>query len=157
MRRKIAISLIFYLIISISIVTVRSEERTEPFFNLVVDVSSGGVMPDYCLYIAQYLREIGIELEVKVQEWSFPMVIVDPNYNPQFDFIMASFSDLQRQDMRDYYTENCKWNIFNLNRSIPYQNESEAMQNEAVTTTNFEERQQIYFDWQKRRMSIKSG
>ncbi len=143
MRRKIAISVIFYLIISFSIVTVRSEESIEPFFNLVIDVSSVGAYFDYGLYIAQYLRKIGIELESK---YSFPLHV--PGYNPQFDFIMASFSDLQRQDMRDYYTENGKWNIFNLNRSIPYQNESEAMQNEAVTTTNFEERQQIYFDWQ---------
>jgi len=149
MRRTIAISVIFFLIISFSIVTVKSEERNEPFFNLVIDVPSrGGIMPDYCLYIAQYLREIGIELEVKVEEWSFPWVVVDPNYNTQFDFIMTSFSDLQIQDMRDYYTEKGKLNIFNLNRRIPYQNESEAMQNEAVITFDIEKRQTIYYDWQ---------
>ncbi len=148
MRRKIAISVVFYLILTFSVINVAGEDTVEPFFNLVIRTTGGGVYPDYGLFIAQYLREIGIELEVKVQEWSFPMVVVDPNYNPQFDFYMASFSDLQSQDMRDYYTENGKLNIFNLNRSIPYQNESEAMQNEAITSDDLEERQQLYYDWQ---------
>ncbi|MBY9002122.1 MAG: hypothetical protein KGD64_14475, partial [Candidatus Heimdallarchaeota archaeon] len=148
MRGKISLALIFYLVISFSIVTVKSEERIEPFFNLVLRTTGGGVQPDYGLYIAQYLREIGIEVEVKVDSCPGIIIAFDPNIFDAFDLTISGFSDLRTQDMRDYYTEEGQLNLFSLNKRIPFQNESEIMQNEAVTTYDLEDRQQIYFDWQ---------
>ncbi len=48
-------------------------QGAEPIANLVFKTNGGGVRPDYGLFIAQYLRDIGIEVEVKVEECSiFP-------------------------------------------------------------------------------------
>ncbi|MHA1420177.1 MAG: ABC transporter substrate-binding protein [Candidatus Heimdallarchaeaceae archaeon] len=147
MRRRITLSVIFYFIITFSIVNVMGEETVEPYFNLVLRVNGGGNCPDYGLLIAQNLREIGIEVEIKVEPW-VGFNYFDPLFSDEFDMTLSEFSDLKTQDMRNFYTEEGNLNLFHLKKSIPYQNESEAMQNEAVTTTDCEERQIIYYDWQ---------
>ncbi len=42
----------------------------ETIFTLNYLPGGGGVRPDVCLYIAMYMRELGIEVVVKVEEWS---------------------------------------------------------------------------------------
>ncbi|MBY9001513.1 MAG: hypothetical protein KGD64_11390, partial [Candidatus Heimdallarchaeota archaeon] len=148
MRRKIAISVIFYLLLTFSAINVAGEDTIEPFFNLVIRTAGGGFYSDYGLYIAQYLREIGIELEVKVDEWFWPYNPFNPYVLNDFDMTFSAFSDLKTQDMRDYYTEEGELNLFQLNKNIPYQNESDTMQNEAVTSYDLEESQQTYYDWE---------
>ena len=56
----------------------------EPLANLVFKTNGGGVRADYGLFIAQYLRDIGVELEVKIEEWSGGLV--------DSDLIMFPFS-----------------------------------------------------------------
>jgi ABC-type transport system substrate-binding protein len=146
MRREIAISVIFYLIITFSIVNVVGEETVEPFFTLVLRTSEGENYPDYGLYVAQYLQEINIDLEVKID--SGGIYRFNPYLMDDFDITLSAFSDLKTHDMRDYYTEEGMFNLFRLDKSIPYQNESETMQNEAVLMIDLAERQQTYYDWE---------
>jgi len=145
MRRKIAISVIFYLIINFSIINVMGKEDIQPYFTLVLRTPSGGFYPDYGLCVSQNLQDINIE--VKNEPW-WGINLFDSLWTDEFDMTFSYFSNIKTPDMRAYYTENGKLNIFNLNRSIPYQNESEAMQNEAVITTDLQEIQQIYYDWE---------
>ena len=105
MKRKVVLSLIFYLIITFSVINVAGEDAVEPFFNFVIRTTGGRVRTDYCLYIAQYLTEIGIELEVKVQEWGWLYNPFDSIGLNDIDMGLSAFSDFKTQDMRDYYTE----------------------------------------------------
>ncbi|MBY9001874.1 MAG: hypothetical protein KGD64_13225, partial [Candidatus Heimdallarchaeota archaeon] len=149
MKRKAALSVIFCLVITFSAINVISRETAEPFFNLVlIPYEGGGVRSDYGLYIAQYLREIGIEAEVPIDDtWIWP-IIVNPYTSDDFDLTLTSIPNIKTHDLRSFYTEDGSLNIFRLNRSIPFQNESETMQNEAVSMSDLEERQQLYYDWQ---------
>lgn len=49
---------------SLAVMSVYNANNTyagvQPIANLVCKTNGGGVRPDYCLYIAQYLRDIGI-------------------------------------------------------------------------------------------------
>ncbi len=146
MKRRIALSVIFYLIITFSIVNAVGEETVEPYFTLVLRTNVG-TCADYGLYVAQYLRAIGIEVEVTVESADF-ISFFEPYMTVNFDLTLSAFSDLKTPDMRDYYTEEGNLNLFHLNKNIPYQNESETMQNEAVTLYDGGERQQLYYDWQ---------
>jgi len=97
MRRKIALSVIFYLIITFSIVNVVGEETVEPFFTLVLRAGEGENYPDYGLYVAQYLQEINIDLEVKIDSGGFYRF--DPYLMDDFDISLAAFLDLETQSI----------------------------------------------------------
>ncbi|MCK5409883.1 MAG: hypothetical protein KAJ30_06420, partial [Candidatus Heimdallarchaeota archaeon] len=122
------------------------EESVEPYFTLVLRTNVG-TCADYGLYVTQYLRAIGIEVEVTVESADF-ISFFEPYMTVDFDLTLSAFSDLKTPDMRDYYTEEGNLNLFHLNKNIPYQNESETMQNEAVITSDLESRNKLYYDWQ---------
>ncbi|GAH35873.1 unnamed protein product, partial [marine sediment metagenome] len=73
MNKKVMLFTVIILS-SLAVMSVYNANSTyagvQPIANLVCKTNGGGVRPDYCLYIAQYLREIGIEIEVKVEEWT---------------------------------------------------------------------------------------
>jgi ABC-type transport system substrate-binding protein len=145
MKRRIALSVIFYLIITFSVVNVLGEETVEPYFNLVLR-ANGETIAYYGLYLAEDLQDINIEVEVKVEPFGFGNW-----FNPltdDFDMTFSYYSNIKTHDMRDYYTEDGKFNLFRLNKSIPYQGESEIMQNEAVALFDLDDRHQLYYDWE---------
>jgi len=116
--------------------------------NLVMKVGGGGVRPNYGLYIAQYLREIGIDVEIRVEEWTVFVGTIIITHN--FDLVILGLSGGSSiQDMREVYTENGKLNLFGLTTTIPYCQESEELQNQALITSDFSERQRILYEWQK--------
>ncbi|MHA1466187.1 MAG: hypothetical protein ACTSQ2_13945, partial [Candidatus Heimdallarchaeaceae archaeon] len=125
-----------------------SQAAVEPLANLVFKTNGGGVRPDYGLYIAQYLREIGIEVEVKVEEWTvFVGTLI---LTRDFDLGIVGLSGGgSSPDMFDVYGSEGSLNMFGINKEIPYGNESENMQIEGVTIVDLEQRQQHYYDWQQ--------
>jgi len=128
-----------------STVTVKG---SEPIANLVFKTNGGGVRPDYGLFIAQYLRDIGIEVDVKIEEWSVFVGTLILTHD--YDIGMVSLSGGGASpDMRDIYTTDGSLNCYQLDREIPYGNESENMQDIGVTITDLAERQQWYYDWQE--------
>ncbi|MHA1551395.1 MAG: ABC transporter substrate-binding protein [Candidatus Heimdallarchaeaceae archaeon] len=125
-----------------------SQAAVEPLANLVFKTNGGGVRPDYGLYIAQYLREIGIEVEVKVEEWT--VFIGTLLLTRDFDMGIVGLSGGGASpDMFDVYGSEGSLNMFGIDKEIPYGNESENMQIEGVTIVDLEERQQHYYDWQQ--------
>jgi len=125
-----------------------SQAAIEPIANLVFKTNGGGVRPDYGLYIAQYLREIGIEVEVKVEEWTvFVGTLI---LTRDFDLgVVGLAGGGASPDMFDCYGEDGSLNMFGINTIMPYGNQSENMQIEGVTIVDLEERQQHYYDWQQ--------
>ena len=120
----------------------------EPIANIVFKTNAGGVRTYYGMFIAQYLRNIGIEVEVKIIEWS--MFVGTLLISHDYDIgIVALTPDYPVPDMRAIYTEEGYLNMFGLGRDIPYCDESEEMQNEAAMETDFETCQQLYYDWQQ--------
>ncbi|MBY8999732.1 MAG: hypothetical protein KGD64_02350 [Candidatus Heimdallarchaeota archaeon] len=125
-----------------------SQAAVEPLANLVFKTNGGGVRPDYGLYIAQYLREIGIEVEVKVEEWTvFVGTLI---LTRDFDLGIVGLSGGgSSPDMFDVYGEAGSLNMFGIDKIMPYGNDSENMQIEGVTIVDLDQRQQHYYDWQQ--------
>ena len=137
---------------SLAVMSVYNANNTyagvQPLANLVFKTNGGGVRPDYGLYIAQYLREIGVEVEVKVEEWT--VFIGTLLLTRDFDLGVVGLSGGGASpDMLDILGEDGSLNCFGMDKEIPYGNDSENMMIEGVTITDLEQRQQHYYDWQE--------
>ena len=121
----------------------------EPIANLVFKTNSGNpVRGDYGLFIAQYLRDIGIELEVKLEEWS--VFVGELTLSHDYDCGIVGISGgAISPDFRSAYSENGTLNLFGLDADMPYQQESEDLQLEATTITDLTAQQQMYYEWQQ--------
>ncbi|MCG3220060.1 MAG: hypothetical protein H7641_01665, partial [Candidatus Heimdallarchaeota archaeon] len=119
------------------------------FFTLTILVTPGDAF-DYGVFIAKYLRDLNINSRIKVVNYDCNIPNSYPKINKNWDLAICKFENkIGIPDLRDIYTEDGFRNIFNLNSDIPFQNESEYLQNEAAQTLDLEERQQLYFDWQQ--------
>ncbi|MHA1398597.1 MAG: ABC transporter substrate-binding protein [Candidatus Heimdallarchaeaceae archaeon] len=120
----------------------------EPIAHLTFKTVGGGTWGDLGLYIAQYLRDIGIEVEIKIEEWSVFVGSLILTHDYDIGIVGLSGGGAS-PDMRDVYTSTGSLNCFGLTQDMPYENESETMQNEGVTISDLDERQQHYYDWQQ--------
>jgi ABC-type transport system substrate-binding protein len=113
---------------------------------LVLKTNGGGVRPDYALFISEYLRDLNIDVQVKVEEWLifFGCLLQTHDY----DMVIIGLSGGSLLDMRDIYTEDGSLNMFGLDTEMPYGNLSETMQEEGLTIMDLETRQQHYNSWQ---------
>ncbi len=147
-------SAIFALLIATSLLTMSvfnanvQVQGADAIANIVFKTNGGGVRPDYGLFIAQYLRDLGIEVEVKVEEWSVFVGTLILTHD--FDIGVVGLSGGGASpDMRDVYAEGGSLNLFGLGPDLPYGNQSEQMQDIGVTITDLDARQQHYYDWQQ--------
>jgi ABC-type transport system substrate-binding protein len=147
LKEIVSISIIVIFVCT-SIAQASTMQCTEPFFSLTILTSPGKAF-SYANYIIRYLRDIGIESRIKVENYKCNEINSYPNIKEDWDLAICSFEGGgNKPDMRNLFTEEGSQNIFNLDSGIPYQNDSEFMQNEAVSTSDLEERQQLYYDWQ---------
>ncbi|MCG3221163.1 MAG: hypothetical protein H7641_07250, partial [Candidatus Heimdallarchaeota archaeon] len=149
MKRKTAlIALLILTSFIVSSAIMPTTKGQTVLANLVFKTNGGGTRPDYGLFIAQYLRDIGIDLEVKVEEWSVFVgeLIATHDYDMG---CVALTGGGATPDSRSVYTEDGSLNAFQLDKEIPYGNQSEQMQDLAVTISDLDERQQLYYDWQQ--------
>jgi len=150
MKKKTA----FFAILIISSLTVVSfynattiNAAQEPFANLVFKTYGGGRWADVALYVAQYLRDIGIDIEIKMLEWS--IFIGELVATHDYDLGIVGISGAgDSPDSRSIFTETGSLNLFGLTKEIPYGNLSETMQTDGISITDLEVRQQHYYDWQ---------
>ena len=125
-----------------------SKSQISTHANLVLLTTGGGVFPDYGLFISQYLRDIYIDIEVKVREWSvfygkelkatnFDLSIIDMKFN-QFDPHPSIF-----------YSLKSSMNYFSLDDEIPYADVSEDWMNLIYKTDSESNRKHFYNSWQQ--------
>jgi ABC-type transport system substrate-binding protein len=147
-KKTLIVAMIFSSLLLINAYNLENVNSAGSFANLVFKTVGGGLWPDYGLFIAQYLRDIGIDVEVKVEEWSVfvGQLVATHDYDMAF---VALTGGGDTPAARDVYTEEGSLNCFCLKRDIPYCNESENMQNLGVTIYDLDERQQLYYDWQQ--------
>jgi ABC-type transport system substrate-binding protein len=149
MNKKTAfIALLFLTSFVVSSAIMPTTKGQTVLANLVFKTNGGGTRPDYGLFIAQYLRDIGIDLEVKVEEWSVFVgeLIATHDYDMG---CVALTNGGSTPEARSVYTEGGSLNLFQLDKEIPYGNQSEQMQDLGVTISDLDERQQLYYDWQQ--------
>ena len=119
--------------------------------NLVFKMDGGGTRPDVGMFIAQYLRNIGIEVEVRIVEWAIFVGTLLLTHD--YDIGIVGYTpDFNTPDCRKMFTEEGALNIFGLGSDIPYVNESEEIQDLAAQTIDIETRQQLYYTWQNSMM-----
>ncbi len=123
-----------------------STGNVEPIAYLVLKTNGGGVFPDYGLYIAEHLREIGIEVVVKIEEWieyiyPFRPIAYDLAIK-ELDFKNGVF------DPYPYFSKDISPNYYGLSDEMPYGNQSEIMLKEGTLITDIEERKNHYNAWQ---------
>ncbi|MHA1352032.1 MAG: ABC transporter substrate-binding protein [Candidatus Heimdallarchaeaceae archaeon] len=140
----------FIIIIAFLTGTISGENETsiqDYFFELVYKTNGGGFRPDYGNYIAQSLSEIGIKVNVIVEEW---IVFVGTLLNTHdFDLCFVGLVGGNDPDMTNLFSEKGSLNMFGINTQIPYGAENEQMLDEGVRIFDFAERQQHYYDWQQ--------
>jgi ABC-type transport system substrate-binding protein len=147
MKREKWFALVLLFILGLRFANHFEVNSQDPIANLVMETNGGGVRPDYGLFIAQYLRDIGIEIEVKVEEWA---IWIPPFTTHNYDIGLYRFGGGGAYPgARDIWTSDGSLNIFGLGPDIPYQNESEEMQNTQTTMTNITERQTYLYTWQE--------
>ena len=128
--------------------TYQTNSYQTPFQKLVLKTSSGGLRPDYASFISQYLKEIGIEVEVIIQEWS--VFVGELTLSHDYDLAVVGISSGSLSpNYGSMYTEDGVLNMFSLSSSIPYQNESESIQNEILTISDLSEKLQKHYDLQQ--------
>ena len=149
MKKKTAIiALLILTSFVVSSAIMPTTQGQKVLANLVFKTNGGGYRPDYGLFIAQYLRDIGIDVEVKVEEWS--VFVGDLVATHDYDLgCVALTNGGSTPEARSVYTEDGSLNLFQLTEDMPYGNESEEMQDLGVTLIDLEERQQLYYDWQQ--------
>ncbi len=132
-----------------SLQTANTKAAIEPIAHLTFKTNGGGARPDYGLYIAQYLAEIGIDVDVKVEEWIIFVGTLTVTYD--FDMgIVALTGGAGDPDPSGVYKEAASLNMFGINKDMPYGNDSENLMIEGVTIVeDLEARQQLYYEWQQ--------
>ena len=150
MKKKPIIFALFILssLIAMSAFNSNTMAQQQPIANLTFKTNGGGVRPDYGLYIAQYLRDIGIEVEVKVEEWVVFLGTLFLTHNYDIGVVGLSGGGAY-PGARDVYMEDGSLNIFGLGIDLPYGNLSEIMQDESVIIVNPDERQAHLYEWQQ--------
>ena len=150
MKKKPIIFALFILssLIVMSAFNTNTIAQQQPIANLTFKTNGGGVRPDYGLYIAQYLRDIGIEVEVKVEEWVVFLGTLFLTHNYDLGVVTLTGGGAT-PGARDVWMEAGSLNIFGLGPDLPYGNESEIMQDLSVTLVDPIERQALLYDWQQ--------
>ncbi|NPD88346.1 MAG: hypothetical protein HGN29_06465 [Asgard group archaeon] len=144
--------LLIVLVASTILINADTEPVRNYFFTLELYRHPWGSLTEEANLISQFLKEIGINVEIKStagccglrHPWDF-------DEWDMFLFECKSYDDFL--DIRECYLTSANYtsswiNLVKLDRSIPYQNESERMLLEGEILFDFEERVQLYHKWQ---------
>ncbi|MHA1202316.1 MAG: hypothetical protein ACTSQ4_07325 [Candidatus Heimdallarchaeaceae archaeon] len=132
----------FTLAIFSTFVTAENEEIA----SLTILVSSD-TNRDIALNIKENLQNISITviLDYEASFVDFITRLIDRD----FDLAIVGMSGGDDPDVSAIYAENGSLNIFGINTSIPYCNESENMLTDGIEILDLAERQFHYFTWQQ--------
>ncbi len=146
-REQKFIGLLIVIIIALGFIPFEASKGVEAFGSLIFKTNGGGIYPDYGLYIASYLREIGIDIEVKVEEWTVFVGTLCLTSDFDMGFRTFDFSILDPDTTKHFSVESDK-NYEGLSYDIPYVNQSQEMIYEALSMINQTERIEKYLEWQ---------
>ena len=134
-KRSIFPLIIIILFLGSSLVISKETSEIKPFFTLKIkNIGLGNVPVDYYLLAKQYLEELNIKVEIYSD---FTIFFGPPVIDRNWDLTMTTgYIPRDKLDLRDYFTTTGSYNIFGLNDQLPYQNQSEELQNQAAAEVN---------------------
>lgn len=144
--------LVIILIVSTPFIYADIEPIRNYFFSLELYRSSS--FTEEANLISQFLSEIGIDVEIKDPPWGVCCGVKYPWDFDEWDmYFIECISDYHFLDFRNFYQTSANYssiwlNLVKLDRSIPYQNESERMLFEGEILLDFDERAKLYHKWQ---------
>ncbi len=140
-KRKSNLRLLFSVIFTISLVTnqcIQSSNAVEPLLDLKYRILTDNRLSGYCgLYISQYLRAIGIELEVTTDDWG--IVYPPPGYSDS-DMLSIKLTFKNREPDFSFLKQMDFWKLFPSSYWFPYKEELEEMIRIGPTIESKEER-----------------
>ncbi len=141
MRSKFVCCLCLVLVLlNSSIIYALDTPLENPFFTLILVANPNNQYAEYALHVAEYLADINIGVEIQYHA-EIPSLI-----SFYWDLLFGEYSK-ESPDMRPLYSEDGSLNIFGLNKEIPYCNESEQLQNQAVLAYDLDAKNMYFNEW----------
>ncbi len=149
-KRTIIFFLVLVSVVNSSLISGKANAENEHFFTLILKTNGWGVLPNYCLFIENYLREIGIDIEVKIATWGFGFTPPYPPYIGNWDlFIFNYYFSSFEPALTDLYSEEGLVNFSGLGIDLPYGKENEDLLSRINEEAEFEVRRNITYEWQQ--------
>ncbi len=146
MKKKVIVTFVIASLLLFSTVSTISTLKGDDYFFKLKIIAIGGD-PNYISWVMDYLGPIKIDtdgyVEVSMYDWLGYL-----KKREDWDMAIFYIREPNSQDMRKYFTEHGRYNIFGLNSEIPYNLGSEVYQFAAMNSTDKEERDQILWSWQ---------
>jgi ABC-type transport system substrate-binding protein len=103
---------------------------------------------DYAVNIANYLRQIGVNVRIQVEECGFfdNLLVTSTNYDLAIIEIRQQ-KGYGTSNIRTIFTEDGSLNVFGLETEFPYVNQSEQMLQKIYSTQDSRIIEETYFDW----------
>lgn len=127
-----------------------SNGAVEPIANLVLRTNGGGVFPDYGWGIAQCLSRIGIEVEVKISEWTEFIGVLCTTHDYDLAITEIVFPPDDFDPFSHFYSKNNNL-YYSLGSSIdqiPYVAECDFLLKQISQTSDIENRTKLIYEWQ---------
>ncbi|NPD89827.1 MAG: hypothetical protein HGN29_14030 [Asgard group archaeon] len=147
MKIKQLVSLI--LIICIGTLSISALDNTlaaDPIATLILKTEAGGIHSDYASYVAIYLDDISIDVNIILEEWS--VFVGTLLISHDFDLAIVNLNHNLR-NLRSTFYEYGFMNIAGFESSIPYCNLSDDLLELGLTTIDFSDKQTAYNNWQQ--------
>ncbi|NHJ87459.1 MAG: hypothetical protein FK734_18505, partial [Asgard group archaeon] len=157
-RRCSLISVILMLIIISSFVPSDRfipVKTIDPFFTLVAKTNDSGARPDYLNFMKQQLAQIGINVDVIIQDWATFVGELIAFRDFDLCYVALTGGGLD-PDMTGIYNENGSLNLFGYNTDMDYDvtlgtgiNEWYMREGNLIMPPDSEERIQHYWEWEQ--------
>jgi len=120
--------------------------NAELIAELTLRVPGGSIIADYGLYIVRDLRDLGVEVQVQMQEWL--QFVGQVLYTHDYDMFILSGSGPPSNIELAHVYEPPYTSPYNLDLSIPYFQEAECLLNESKYEMDFIKRKTYLDQWQ---------
>ena len=134
------------VLLNTNILNAINTSSEEPFFTLELYIHPFDPNPNYALHIADYLADINIKVEIYSHGLEPPIIVIIPPIDRELYLLKLT---MESKDMRPIFAEDGILNMFGLDKELPYNNESEQLQNQAVYATDIDSRSMYFNDWVK--------
>jgi ABC-type transport system substrate-binding protein len=134
--------------------------NTDSFFSLLFKTVNIELYPDYANFLKQQLAEIGINVDIVIQDWGQFLDTILTNFD--FDICTIGFSGSGREPFSlpiSAYTENSSINLWGYDESMDWDegletglNEWYIKQGRSMIPPNSQERIDLFWDWQQHLM-----
>lgn len=166
-KKGICVLLMLIILFPQFFLTANAGLFANPISNLVLKTTGGNIKPDYGMYIAKYLRDIGIEVEIQIEESS--IFEAQLKYTHNFDIFISEFEvnttnygifdfdspvlDISADPCGIHETnwsvDSGKWVEPEIIEHIPYMGYYEVMVDGILNSSNNLEKRDLVFEFQE--------